>query len=132
MYNKITLLGYVGIVKDLQYTSAGAAVFHFQLATKYKYNKAAREATTWHDIVLFGKFAEVFSKMILSRQIVFIEGRMGYSSYETDGVKHIRPQVFAEIIRIISKAGEVKDEPNESKEAEPPKDDKFTDDDIPF
>ncbi len=96
MYNKITLLGYVGIIKDLQFTSSGAAILHFQLATKYKYNKNSKDITSWHDVVLFGKFAQVFADLLKPKQIVFCEGRMGYSQYEADGVKHSRAQVFAE------------------------------------
>ncbi len=154
MYNQVVLLGNVGKIRDIQYDAKGMPILTFQLCTKYKYAKADHANTSWHEIVLFGKFAETIISMLQTGQVVFVEGRINYNIFELEGVRRKTTQIRAEIVRIIKiKTSKVKAQEeiagseNEDKEeppeqimqeeeteeiAAPPPIIPYTDKDIPF
>ncbi len=82
--NKVTLIGNVG--KELitkNFTNGKLA--SFTLATNEKYmSKENKEVsnTTWHNLVAFGKVADVCERMISKGKLVSIEGKLNYRSYQ--------------------------------------------------
>ena len=104
MINKVTLLGFVGFIEDLKYMKNGLAVLDFQVATNTTQKKGAQEykKTTWHSVILFGKAAEVFFKILKTGNIVYIEGSINYNTYiDKENVKRQNTKIYADIIKVL-------------------------------
>jgi len=84
--NKAILIGRLGKDPELTYTASGRAVAKFSLATsetwKDKESGQKQEKTTWHNIVSWGRQAEVIKEYLSKGQQVYIEGRIENRSYE--------------------------------------------------
>jgi len=81
--NKVLLMGRIG--KEPTITSVGAKgtlMSKFSLATTER-----NKITEWHNIVAFGKLAEVISKYVHKGDRLYVEGKISTSEYEKDGVK---------------------------------------------
>lgn len=52
------------------------------------------EKTLWHKCVAFGKNAELIERFFEKGQVIIIEGRLNYGSYEKDGVKHYTTDII--------------------------------------
>jgi single-strand DNA-binding protein len=85
MYNKQFIVGRLGQEPELKYTKDNTAICPFSVATSKKYkNKQGElvESTTWHNVVFFGKVAEVCGKYLSKGSLVFIEGEPFDEEYE--------------------------------------------------
>lgn len=83
--NKAILIGNLGKDPELKYTPSGKAVTTFSLATSERWTGAdgqKNESTTWHNIVAWGKQAEVMKEYLAKGKQVYIEGRIDNRSYE--------------------------------------------------
>lgn len=83
--NKAILIGNLGKDPDLRYTPAGKAVATFSLATSERWTNQEgqkQENTTWHNIVAWGKQAEVMKEYLHKGKQVYIEGRIHNRSYD--------------------------------------------------
>ena len=80
MYQKITVVGYVGRDPEMRYLPDGTAVTNFSIATSRKYNDSRSnqqvDETTWFRISVFGRRAEVANQYISKGSRVLVEGRM--------------------------------------------------------
>ena len=86
--NKAILLGHVGNIKEERYTPDGRAVANFSVATNYSYKDklgVKQESTEWHNIVCFGKLAEIIFEYMKKGMQVYVEGKMRTSEYENKG-----------------------------------------------
>lgn len=83
--NKAILIGRLGKDPDLRYTPAGKAVASFSLATSERWSGQdgeKKEATTWHNIVAWGRQAEVLKEYMHKGSQIYIEGRISNRSYD--------------------------------------------------
>jgi single-strand DNA-binding protein len=83
--NKAILIGNLGKDPELKYTPSGKAVASFSLATSERWTGAdgqKNESTTWHNIVAWGKQAEILKEYLSKGKQVYIEGRIDNRSYE--------------------------------------------------
>lgn len=83
--NKAILIGRLGKDPELRYTPGGKAVASFSLATNERWtgqDGQRNESTTWHNIVAWGKQAEVMKEYLAKGREVYIEGRIDNRSYE--------------------------------------------------
>jgi len=126
--NKVFLIGNLTRDPDLRYTSSGTAVAKFGLAVNRKYkgqDGELKEDTCFVDIVTWGKTAENCSNYLSKGRPVFIEGRLQFSSWETeDGQKRSKIEVVVEIIQFLGSP--------KSEEGSNIPDDGEADNDIPF
>lgn len=78
--NKAIIIGNLGSDAELRYTSGGAPVSSFSLATseswKDKQTGQKREQTEWHRIVLWGPQAETLTPYLRKGKQVCAEGRL--------------------------------------------------------
>ena len=77
--NKVMLICRLGKDPEVRYTQSGTAVASFSAATSEKFkNKTGEweERTEWHNIVLWGRTAEVAGEYLNKGSLVFIEGRL--------------------------------------------------------
>jgi single-strand DNA-binding protein len=82
--NKVTLIGNVGKEVSVR-TFENGKLASFTVATSETYiNKEQKEITTtaWHNLVAFGKVADVCERMLTKGKKVSIEGKLNYRSYK--------------------------------------------------
>lgn len=79
--NKVILIGNVGKDPDVRYTAPDQAVVAFPLATTERaYTNASGvqvpEKTEWHNIVMWGRNAQIAEKYIRKGSQLYIEGKL--------------------------------------------------------
>jgi len=104
--NKVILIGNLGKDPEVRYTSGGQAVCHFSIATserwKNKTNGEWEERTEWHNIVVWGKQAELCKEYLSKGRTVYIEGRLQTRSWEDkEGNKRYTTEVVATNVRFL-------------------------------
>lgn len=78
---------------------SGQAVASFAVATNRTYTDKEgkkQEQTEYHDVVAFGKLADIMGQWLKKGRPVYIEGRLQTRSWEQDGVKRYRTEIVAE------------------------------------
>ena len=88
--NKVTLIGHTG--KEVEITPLEKGVkATVTLATNDYYTNAQGEKveeTQWHNLIAYGKTAEIFQKYVSKGKEIAIEGKLTYRNYEDkNGVK---------------------------------------------
>jgi len=95
--NKVMLIGNLGRDPEIRYSQQGLAVVNFSIATSEQWTDkntgAKQEKTEWHNIVAFGKPAEILEKYLSKGSQVYIEGRLQTSTYEKDGQTHYMTKI---------------------------------------
>jgi len=109
--NKAILFGNVGGDPDSRKVNE-STVTKFSLATNKTYKNKAGEKitdTAWHNIVLWGKVAEIASKYVKKGSSVIIEGEISYRSYENkDGQMVYITEIVGNNLHLVGKKNEPK------------------------
>jgi single-strand DNA-binding protein len=78
--NKVILVGNCGKDPETRYTPSGKAVTNISIATteswKDKNTGEKQDKTEWHNIVFFGKLAEIAGEYLKSGSQVYVEGSL--------------------------------------------------------
>jgi single-strand DNA-binding protein len=78
--NKAILIGNLGADPDTRYMPSGSAVTNCRIATteawKDRETGDQQERTEWHNIVFFGRLAEIAGEYLRKGSQVYIEGRL--------------------------------------------------------
>lgn len=89
--NKVTLIGHTGKDVEVVNFENGGMKASVTLATNDYYTNAQGEKvedTQWHNLVAFGKVAEIMQKYVTKGKEIAVEGKITYRSYDTqDGQK---------------------------------------------
>ncbi len=89
--NKVQLIGNLGNAPEIKSIESGKKLARFSIATNENYRNAKGEKvteTTWHNLVAWGKVAELAEKFLQKGTEVVIEGKLINRSYtDKDGVK---------------------------------------------
>jgi single-strand DNA-binding protein len=83
--NKVLLIGNLGRDPEVRYLPSGNPVANFSIATSENYtdrNGTKQDRTDWHNIVVYGKQAELCGQYLKKGRQVFVEGRISYRNYE--------------------------------------------------
>ncbi|MBD3332219.1 single-stranded DNA-binding protein [candidate division GN15 bacterium] len=83
--NKAILIGRLGKDPEIRYTQSGKAVANFTIATNERWtgqDGQPQESTTWHNIVVWGRQAEVIKEYMSKGRQIYLEGRISNRSYE--------------------------------------------------
>jgi len=108
--NKVQLIGNVGNAPEIKALDSGKKVANFSMATNefYKNSKGEKEQNTeWHNIVAWGKLAEIVENFVGKGKEVAIEGKLTSKSYETkEGEKRYVTEVVASEILLLGIKGE--------------------------
>lgn len=105
--NKVMLIGNVTRDPELKYTPKGSAVTDLGLAVNRSYTNQATgekvEETTFVDVELWGRLAEIAGEYAKKGRPVFIEGRLRMDSWEDkqSGQKRSRLKVTAEGLQLL-------------------------------
>ncbi len=97
--NKVFLYGNLTRDPELKALPSGGQVVNFGLATNRTYkdkNGAKQEATEFHNIVAFGRLAEVIAQYMKKGRPLFVEGRIQTRSWESEGQKKYRTEIVVD------------------------------------
>lgn len=113
---------------ELRYTSNGSAVASFGIAVnrKFKQGDEWKEDVCFVDITVWGKQGENCAEYLSKGRPAFIEGRLQYSTWETDGQKKNKLEVVANTVQFLGSRGN--SQVNSSKAESPV----AGEDDVPF
>ena len=105
--NKVTLIGRTGKeVETMQFENGGMKA-SVSLATSdfYTNSKGEKiEETQWHNLVAFGKTAELMQKYVEKGKEIAIEGKVTYRSYDLeDGQKRYITEIRVEELLFLGK-----------------------------
>ena len=97
--NKVILLGNLGKDPEVKYTQSGMAVARFSLATTERAKDKDgnwQDKTEWHNLVAFGRTAEVAGEYLKKGRTVYIEGALRTSSWDDkeSGQKKYKTEVI--------------------------------------
>jgi single-strand DNA-binding protein len=85
--NKVFLIGNLTRDPEIRYTTGGASVVSFGLATNKSWKNPEgeiQESTEFHNIVAWGKMAEICQQLLAKGMKVYIEGSISTRSWEDD------------------------------------------------
>ncbi len=78
--NKVILIGNLGNDPEVRYMPSGGAVTNLRIATtdtwRDKQSGERQEQTEWHQVVFFGKLAEIAGEYLKKGSRVYVEGRL--------------------------------------------------------
>lgn len=97
--NKAMVYGNITRDPEVKSLPSGIQVCSFSLATNRVYNDRdgkKQEQTEYHNVVAFGKLADIMGKFFKKGNPVYIEGRMSTRSWDKDGQKHYRTEIIAD------------------------------------
>lgn len=133
--NKVSLGGYVGKDPDIKISNAGTPIANFSLATsdyyKDKETGEKKDRTEWHQIVAFGKRAEIIRDYVKKGSKILIDGSLNTQTYEKEGQKHYVTKIVVRDINLLGDSNGSGSH-HEKTHQEPPPDMSDLDDDIPF
>ncbi len=106
--NKVFIIGNLTRDPELKALPSGSKVCSFGMATNrvFKNKDGQRQdATEFHNIVVFGRVAELAAQYLKKGSQALVEGRMQTRSWEADGQKKYRTEVVADSIQFGSRPG---------------------------
>lgn len=118
--NKATIYGNLTRDPETRALPNGNQVVSFAVATNRTYNDKdgkKQEQTEFHDVVAFGKLAEVMGQWLKKGRPVYVEGRLQTRSWEQDGVKRYRTEIVADNFQFGPSGGQGGDAPAANNEA---------------
>ncbi len=95
--NKAMIFGNLTRDPEMKALPSGMQVCSFSVATNRSYTDRdgkKQESTDYHNVVAFGKQAEVISKYLTKGRGVYVEGRMQTRSWDKDGQKQYRTEII--------------------------------------
>ncbi len=108
--NRAMIIGNLTRDPEVRTTPGGQTVANFSVATSYfwKDNSGTRqEKTEYHNIVAWGKLAEIVQQYLGKGRKVYVEGRLQTRDWEgQDGVKRYRTEIIAENMIMLDRAPE--------------------------
>lgn len=107
--NRATILGNCTRDPEVRQTPSGQSVCSFGVATNRAWTDASgakQEAADFHNVVTWGKLAEICGQYLAKGRKVYVEGRMQTRSWEgQDGQKRSTTEIVAENVILLDRAG---------------------------
>ncbi len=109
--NKVHLIGHLGNAPEIKTLESGKKMAKFSMATNENYRNAKGEKVTetqWHNLVAWGKLAEIAEKYLAKGKEVAVEGKLVSRSYnDKDGNKKFFTEIQVnELLLLGAKAKE--------------------------
>lgn len=114
--NRVTLIGNLTRDPNLRYTPSGASVCSFGLATNRSWTPAdggeKQEKAEFHNIVAWGKLADICGQLLHTGDKVYLEGRIQTRDWKTDDGqdRRITEIVIENMILLSSRSGKTPDD----------------------
>jgi single-strand DNA-binding protein len=110
-FNRVILVGNLTRDPQVKYTSGGTAVTELGLAVNRtwfdKQSNSRKEETTFVDVTLWGRQAEVAGEYLAKGRAVLVEGRLQLDSWEDreSGQKRSKLRVVGEAMQMLGSGG---------------------------
>ena len=111
-FNRVILVGNLTRDPEVKYTTGGTAVAEIGMAVSRQWfdqkSNERKEETTFVDVTLWGRQAEVAGEYLAKGRPVLIEGRLQLDSWEdkTSGQKRTKLRVVGEQMQMLGSRGE--------------------------
>jgi single-strand DNA-binding protein len=141
MVNKVILIGNLGRDPEVRSTPSGQPVANFSVATNRRWKDRdgnRQEQTEWHNIVCWGRQAEIAGQYLTKGKQIYIEGRLQTRSWDDkqSGEKKYRTEIVCENFQMLGgRGGDMESSPAGGGDYSQPGgggDQGPEDDDIPF
>jgi single-strand DNA-binding protein len=107
-FNRVILLGNLTRDVEVRYLQSGTAVADVGMAVNDRrkgQNGEWIEETTFVDVTLWGRTAEVAGEYLSKGSPLLVEGRLKYDSWEKDGQKRSKLTVVCERMQMVGSRG---------------------------
>jgi len=105
--NKVQLIGNLGQDPEIINLESGKKLARFTLATNESYKNSKGEKITdtqWHQVVAWGKTADIIEKYVLKGKEVAVEGKLTTRTWEDkDGMKRYTTEVVCNELLMLGK-----------------------------
>ena len=106
--NRVQLIGNLGNAPEIKDLEGGKKLAKISLATNESYKNQKGELvkdTQWHNVIAWGKTAEIIEKFLNKGSEVCINGKLANRSYDDkDGNKRYVTEIVAQDILMLGKA----------------------------
>ncbi len=103
--NKVQLIGNLGMAPEIKTLESGKKLAKMSIATNESYKNAKGEIvkeTQWHNLIAWGKTAEIIEKYLKKGSEVAIDGKLVNSNYtDKDGVKRYVTEIEVNEVLIL-------------------------------
>lgn len=107
--NRAQVIGNTTRDAEVRQTGGGQMVASFSVATNSSWMDKSgqkQEKAEFHNIVLWGKLAEIAGQYVKKGRKIFVEGRMQTREWEgEDGTKKMRMEIVGENIILLDRTG---------------------------
>ncbi|NQV12153.1 single-stranded DNA-binding protein [Candidatus Uhrbacteria bacterium] len=107
--NRAQVIGNLTRDPELRTTASGQSVVNFGVATNRQFKDASgakQEQVEFHNVVAWGKLADICSQYLGKGRKVFIEGRLQTREWDgQDGAKRKSTEIVAESMIMLDKSG---------------------------
>lgn len=117
MLNKAQLIGFLGADPEVRYTKEQEGIARVRLATSESWKKDGEkiEKTEWHNLVFFGRLAEVVREHLKKGSLIYAEGKLQTRSWDRDGETRYTTEIVVSEMKMLPSGG------SKSKQASAPK-----------
>jgi single-strand DNA-binding protein len=103
--NKVILVGNLGRDPETRYTTGGDAVTNIRLATTDTWKDKAgekQERTEWHNIVFYGRQAEIAGEYLKKGRQIYVEGRLQTRKWQDkEGQDRYTTEIIADRMQML-------------------------------
>lgn len=114
--NMAIVVGFVGDTPRINTLQSGRKVASFSMATTEKgyTNQSGQQIpdkTEWHNIVCWGKTAEVVERFVHKGSQLYIQGKMRTRTYEKDGQTRYTFEIECETLQLLDRRNDGQQNP---------------------
>lgn len=107
MKNRVQLIGHLGATPEVKSLDNGNKLAKFTIATSEFYtNKKGEKVneTQWHNIVIWGKLADIAERYLEKGTQVVIDGKLTTRNYtDKEGIKKYFTEIVANELLVLDK-----------------------------
>ena len=111
-FNKAIIAGNITRDPELRTLPSGQSVTNFSVASNRRYTDQSgnkQEIAEFHNVVAFGKWADICSRYLTKGMPILVEGRLQTRSWQgQDGLKRYRTEIVMEFMQMGPKSGAAK------------------------
>lgn len=125
MLNKAQVIGHLGKDPRITPTKNNSTIASFCIATTEKGYTTQNgtqipDRTDWHNIVCFGRIADVAKLYLHKGSKVFIEGKMHTRQYEANGNRYSIMEIYADNLEMLDTKSSASSQTNDYSQSQQP------------
>ncbi|MGE5382261.1 MAG: single-stranded DNA-binding protein [Omnitrophica WOR_2 bacterium] len=103
--NRVQLIGFLGSNPEMRTFDDGKVMARLSLATNEQTIEKGKKGvkTQWHQLVVWGKLAEICGKYLQKGGEIAVDGRLGYYTYtDKEGINRLNTEITVNDLLMIS------------------------------